>query len=177
MIDFLVATKGLDKHAAYQLTSIAGDVAITQLVDGTMGVHVKMPKGFSRNDHQHPHDRSRWPWPWPSRLRAGMAVANAQAAKKAYVLVQVDVTNPQQYQEYAKLTPGIVVVVRRAVPGARRAASPRSKDRRPGRASSSSSSQASRRRRSSTPRPPTLPARKLREGAAQAQFIAVEGVE
>ena len=45
MIDFLVATKGLDKHAAYQLTSIAGDVAITQLVDGTMGVHVKMPKG------------------------------------------------------------------------------------------------------------------------------------
>lgn len=44
MIDFLVATKKLDKHAAYQLTSIAGDVAITQLVDGTMGVHVKMPK-------------------------------------------------------------------------------------------------------------------------------------
>jgi acetamidase/formamidase len=46
MIDFLVATKGLDKHAAYQLTSIAGDVAITQLVDGTMGVHVKMPKSI-----------------------------------------------------------------------------------------------------------------------------------
>ena len=44
MIDFLVATRGLDKHAAYQLTSIAGDVAITQLVDGTMGVHVKLPK-------------------------------------------------------------------------------------------------------------------------------------
>jgi acetamidase/formamidase len=46
MIDFLVATKGLDKHAAYQLTSIAGDVAITQLVDGTMGVHVKLPKNI-----------------------------------------------------------------------------------------------------------------------------------
>jgi acetamidase/formamidase len=45
MIDFLAATKGLDKHSAYQLTSVAGDVAITQLVDGTMGVHVKMPKG------------------------------------------------------------------------------------------------------------------------------------
>lgn len=44
MIDFLVTAKGLDKHAAYQLTSIAGDVAITQLVDGTIGVHVKMPK-------------------------------------------------------------------------------------------------------------------------------------
>ena len=46
MIDFLVATRALDKHTAYQLTSIAGDVAITQLVDGTMGVHVKMPKGI-----------------------------------------------------------------------------------------------------------------------------------
>jgi acetamidase/formamidase len=48
MIDFIVSTKGLDKHAAYQLTSIAGDVAITQLVDGTMGVHVKLPKEIFR---------------------------------------------------------------------------------------------------------------------------------
>jgi acetamidase/formamidase len=46
MVDFLVDTKKLDRHAAYQLTSLAGDVAITQLVDGTMGVHVKMPKGI-----------------------------------------------------------------------------------------------------------------------------------
>ncbi len=38
----------MDKHQAYQLTSMAGDVAITQLVDGTMGVHVKMPKGIFR---------------------------------------------------------------------------------------------------------------------------------
>jgi len=44
MVDFLTAAKKLDRHAAYQLTSLAGDVAITQLVDGTMGVHVKMPK-------------------------------------------------------------------------------------------------------------------------------------
>jgi acetamidase/formamidase len=44
MIDFLVAEKKLDKTAAYQLTSIAGNVAITQLVDGKVGVHVKMPK-------------------------------------------------------------------------------------------------------------------------------------
>ena len=29
---------------AYQLTSVAGNVAITQLVDGKVGVHVKMPK-------------------------------------------------------------------------------------------------------------------------------------
>jgi len=46
MIDFLAATKKMDKHQAYQLTSMAGDVAITQLVDGTMGVHVKMPKSL-----------------------------------------------------------------------------------------------------------------------------------
>jgi acetamidase/formamidase len=44
MIDFLVAEKKLDKLAAYQLTSIAGNVAMTQLVDGKVGVHVKMPK-------------------------------------------------------------------------------------------------------------------------------------
>ena len=44
MVDFLTVAKKLDRHAAYQLTSLAGDVAITQLVDGTMGVHVKMPK-------------------------------------------------------------------------------------------------------------------------------------
>jgi acetamidase/formamidase len=44
MVDFLTQAKGLDRHSAYQLTSLAGDVAITQLVDGTMGVHVKMPK-------------------------------------------------------------------------------------------------------------------------------------
>ena len=46
MVDFLAATKKMDKHQAYQLTSLAGDVAITQLVDGTMGVHVKMPKSI-----------------------------------------------------------------------------------------------------------------------------------
>ena len=44
MIDFLVAEKKMDKMTAYQLTSIAGNVAITQLVDGKVGVHVKMPK-------------------------------------------------------------------------------------------------------------------------------------
>jgi uncharacterized protein (DUF1330 family) len=33
---------------------------------------------------------------------------SAQAPKKAYVLVQVDVTNPQQYGEYMKLSPGVI---------------------------------------------------------------------
>jgi acetamidase/formamidase len=47
MIDFLVAEKKLTRHLAYQLTSIAGNVAITQLVDKpNLGVHVRMPKSI-----------------------------------------------------------------------------------------------------------------------------------
>jgi acetamidase/formamidase len=47
MVDFLAATKGLTKHQAYQLVSIAGNVAITQLVDKpNVGVHVKIPKSI-----------------------------------------------------------------------------------------------------------------------------------
>ena len=45
MIDFLVEAKGLTPQQAYQLTSIAGHVAVTQLVDlPNLGVHVKLPK-------------------------------------------------------------------------------------------------------------------------------------
>jgi len=47
MVDFLAASKTLTKHEAYQLVSIAGNVAITQLVDRPVfGVHVKMPKAI-----------------------------------------------------------------------------------------------------------------------------------
>jgi acetamidase/formamidase len=46
MVDFLASEKGLDKFSAYQLTSIAGNVVVTQLVDQKVGVHVKMPKGI-----------------------------------------------------------------------------------------------------------------------------------
>ena len=47
MVDFLVAQKKLTRHQAYQLTSIAGNVAITQLVDKpNLGVHVRMPKSI-----------------------------------------------------------------------------------------------------------------------------------
>jgi acetamidase/formamidase len=45
MVDFLASTKGLTKHQAYQLVSIAGHVAMTQLVDRpNLGVHVKIRK-------------------------------------------------------------------------------------------------------------------------------------
>jgi acetamidase/formamidase len=44
MIDFLVSEKGMTRDDAYMLTSVAGDVDITELVDGNKGVHVLMPK-------------------------------------------------------------------------------------------------------------------------------------
>jgi acetamidase/formamidase len=47
MINFLVSEKKLTRHQAYQLVSIAGNVAITQLVDKpNVGVHVKLPKSI-----------------------------------------------------------------------------------------------------------------------------------
>src|SRR5579862_3089331 len=45
MVDFLAATRKMTKHQAYQLVSVAGNVAITQLVDKpNVGVHVRIPK-------------------------------------------------------------------------------------------------------------------------------------
>jgi len=47
MVDFLARTKGLTTHQAYQVVSMAGNVAITQLVDRpNLGVHVKLPKSI-----------------------------------------------------------------------------------------------------------------------------------
>jgi acetamidase/formamidase len=47
MIDFLVTEKHLTRHEAYQLVSIAGNVAVTQLVDKpNVGVHVRLPKSI-----------------------------------------------------------------------------------------------------------------------------------
>jgi acetamidase/formamidase len=47
MVDFLVAEKQLTRHEAYQLVSVAGNVAITQLVDKpNVGVHVRLPKSI-----------------------------------------------------------------------------------------------------------------------------------
>lgn len=43
-IDFLVNEKKLSRDDAYALTSVAVDLAITQLVDGTKGVHAMIPK-------------------------------------------------------------------------------------------------------------------------------------
>lgn len=46
MIDFLVQEKGLSKDDAYMLCSVAGDLHVTQLVDGNKGAHMVMPKSI-----------------------------------------------------------------------------------------------------------------------------------
>lgn len=53
MIDFLVREKHLTRDDAYMLTSVAGDVDISELVDSNKGVHVMMPKAiFVKGDRQ-----------------------------------------------------------------------------------------------------------------------------
>jgi acetamidase/formamidase/ketosteroid isomerase-like protein len=45
MVDFLASSRKLTRHQAYQVVSIAGNVAMTQLVDKpNLGVHVRLPK-------------------------------------------------------------------------------------------------------------------------------------
>lgn len=46
MIEFLVNEKHLTRDDAYMLTSVAGDVDISELVDNNKGVHVMMPKSI-----------------------------------------------------------------------------------------------------------------------------------
>lgn len=46
MVDFLVREKGMDRDDAYVLCSVALDLRITQLVDGTKGVHGMLAKGL-----------------------------------------------------------------------------------------------------------------------------------
>src|SRR5262249_58113042 len=47
MVDFVAAAKHMTKHEAYQLISVAGHVAVTQLVDRpNHGVHVRLPKSI-----------------------------------------------------------------------------------------------------------------------------------
>ena len=48
-IDFLVQEKGLSRGDAYMLTSTAVDLEITQLVDGTRGVHAMIPKSLFKD--------------------------------------------------------------------------------------------------------------------------------
>jgi len=49
MIDFLATEKKMSREDAYMLISVAGDVDITELVDGNKGVHVMLPKAIFNN--------------------------------------------------------------------------------------------------------------------------------
>lgn len=46
MIDFLAAEKGLSRDEAYILASVAVDLRVTQLVDGTKGIHAMIAKSI-----------------------------------------------------------------------------------------------------------------------------------
>ena len=67
MVDFVAATMKMSRHQAYQLVSIAGNVAVTQLVDKPkVGVHVKLPKSLfteltasSQDSHRHAAEQQR----------------------------------------------------------------------------------------------------------------------
>jgi acetamidase/formamidase len=48
MLDFIVETKGLTRDDAYMLMSAAMDLNVTQVVDGTKGIHAMIPKAIFR---------------------------------------------------------------------------------------------------------------------------------
>ncbi len=107
---------------------------------------------------------------------AGLATASTQNTKKAYIVVQADVTNPVQYQSYASVSPGIITSF-----GGRFLA-------RGGRTVTLEGTPAKSRvvviefpsfekAQDFYKSPAYESARKLREGAATAQFVVVEGME
>jgi len=46
MLDWIVEMKGLSREDAYMLASAAMDLVVTQVVDGTKGIHALMPKAI-----------------------------------------------------------------------------------------------------------------------------------
>jgi acetamidase/formamidase len=45
-VDLVAGYKGWSKMEAYRFVSVACDVHVTQLVDGSVGVHVMIPKAI-----------------------------------------------------------------------------------------------------------------------------------
>src|SRR5262245_30269508 len=48
MLDFIAETQGMSRDDAYLLASSAMDLVVTQVVDGTKGIHAMMPKSIFR---------------------------------------------------------------------------------------------------------------------------------
>ncbi len=46
MLGFLTEHQGLSRNDSYSLISVAADFAVTQVVDGTQGIHVRIPRGI-----------------------------------------------------------------------------------------------------------------------------------
>jgi acetamidase/formamidase len=44
MVDYLARERGLSREDAYVLCSAAVDLRVTQIVDGTKGIHAMLPK-------------------------------------------------------------------------------------------------------------------------------------
>jgi uncharacterized protein (DUF1330 family) len=111
-------------------------------------------------------------------LIVGIVIGRAWAAqdvpKKGYIIAQVDVTNPQPYGEYAKLSPGIIEKF-----GGKflaRAGRTVTLEGTPARSRVVIIEYPSfERAQSFFASPEYQQAKKLRDGAANAQFIAVEG--
>lgn len=109
---------------------------------------------------------------------AVVALAGAAAfqgtGKKGYIIAQVDVTNPQQYAEYAKLTPALVekaggrFLARGGQTASLEGPAPRSRV-------VIIEFPSFERAQAFYNSPEYVAVRKLREGAAVAQFVAVEG--
>jgi uncharacterized protein (DUF1330 family) len=107
-------------------------------------------------------------------IAVGRVWAAQDAPKKGYIIAQVDVTNPQPYGEYAKLSPGIIAKF-----GGRflaRAGRTVTLEGTPARSrvviiEYPSFEQA----QAFFASPEYQQAKKMREGAANAQFIVVEG--
>ena len=108
-------------------------------------------------------------------LAAGLAAAGRQASKKAYLLAQVEVSNAEQYQKYAAVAPDVV-----AKYGGRYLA-------RGGRTVTLEGPPAKPRvvviefpsleqAQAFYNSPEYVATRKLREGAAEGQFVVVEGL-
>jgi cyclophilin family peptidyl-prolyl cis-trans isomerase len=71
MIDYLMEARALPQVEAYRLASIAGDLRITELVDGKVGVHMMIPKALIGTGAMAPDT----PAPGPARFQVEIATS------------------------------------------------------------------------------------------------------
>ena len=52
MIDLVCAATDLDRYQAYTLLSLAGDLRVTQVVNGNKGIHLMLAKRYLERDRR-----------------------------------------------------------------------------------------------------------------------------